>query len=247
VFAHPDDESLACGGLLARCAALGVRVTLVCATSGEWGSDSAVSIGAERARELQDAARVLGIHEVIMLAREDGMLPWVDPVALEAEIGDAIRSRHPDVVITFAEDGLYWHPDHIAIHERTTAAVSALGGDAPALYYVTMPPGCMREVMDAAEARAGAEMPRRIFGIPDADAFGTLAAAPTLVTDCGEFAVRKLAAIRCHRSQLRDDAFDLLSEDDARRLLAIEHFRRAPVGGQRDVFLEHLTDARSPA
>ena len=27
IFAHPDDESLACGGLLARCAALGVRVS----------------------------------------------------------------------------------------------------------------------------------------------------------------------------------------------------------------------------
>ena len=38
IFAHPDDESLACGGTLARCADAGVEVTLVCATRGEAGS-----------------------------------------------------------------------------------------------------------------------------------------------------------------------------------------------------------------
>ena len=35
VFAHPDDESLACGGLLAWCAAVGVRVSLLSVTHGE--------------------------------------------------------------------------------------------------------------------------------------------------------------------------------------------------------------------
>ena len=37
VFAHPDDESLACGGLLARCVAAGAAVTLLCLTRGEGG------------------------------------------------------------------------------------------------------------------------------------------------------------------------------------------------------------------
>ena len=37
VFAHPDDESLACGGLLAWCATIGVRVSLLCLTHGEHG------------------------------------------------------------------------------------------------------------------------------------------------------------------------------------------------------------------
>ena len=54
----------------------------------------------------------------------------------------------------------HWHPDHIAIHERTTAAVVALGGEAPALYYVTMPPGSMRSLVDAVAARTGAHAPR---------------------------------------------------------------------------------------
>ena len=236
VFAHPDDESLACGGLLAWCADRGVRVTLVCVTGGEGRG-----AGDVRARELEAAARVLGVADVVMLDHEDGMLPWVDAAAFEADIRDAIRACRPDVVITFGEDGLYWHPDHIAVHERTTAAVAALGQDAPALYYVTMPPGRMRAVVDAVAAQKPTKKPASplfILGISDADAFGTLAAEPTLVVEAGAFAVRKLAAIKCHRSQLADDALEMLSEDEAVRLLGTEHFRRASVGSSGDAFIE---------
>ena len=35
VFAHPDDESLASGGLIARCADLGAQVSLLCVTHGQ--------------------------------------------------------------------------------------------------------------------------------------------------------------------------------------------------------------------
>lgn len=241
VFAHPDDESLACGGLLAWCADRGVRVTLVCVTGGEGRG-----AGDVRARELEAAARVLGVADVVMLDHEDGMLPWVDATVFEADIRDAIRACRPDVVITFGEDGLYWHPDHIAVHERTTAAVAAFGQDAPALYYVTMPPGRMRAVVDAVAAQKPSSS-LFILGISDADAFGTLAAEPTLVVEAGAFAVRKLAAIKCHRSQLADDALEMLSEDEAVRLLGTEHFRRASVGSSGDAFIEDFGHARSPA
>ena len=129
VFAHPDDESLACGGLLAWCAALGVRVSLLSVTHGEHGqdADSRTPAGPDvRETELRDAAGVLGIAEVTILDHADGMLPWVEAGQLEADIRAVIRRTAPDVVITFGEDGLYWHPDHIAVHERTTAAVAAL-------------------------------------------------------------------------------------------------------------------------
>lgn len=253
VFAHPDDESLACGGLLAWCAERGVRVTLVCATRGEGRG-----AGDVRARELEAAARVLGVADIVMLDYEDGMLPWVDAVRLEADIRDAIQSRRPDVVITFGEDGLYWHPDHIAVYERTTAASAALGQNAPALYYVTMPPGRMRAVAETTSATS-------ILGISDADAFGALAQEPTLVIETGAYALRKLAAIRCHASQLEPaeagphtplvgggfsrpgDALALLSDQDALRLLGTEHFRRASIGSTGDCFIEEFGHARSPA
>jgi LmbE family N-acetylglucosaminyl deacetylase len=240
VFAHPDDESLACGGVLALAARRGARVSLVCATAGE----SRDRTGA-RVDELHAAARVLGIAEVTVLRYDDGMLPWADGDALEADIRAAILRERADTVITFGEDGLYWHPDHIAIHERTTAAIAALGAAAPALYYATVPPGQMRGVMDAALANIArqpgdAPTPRFILGIEDPEAFGAFAVPPTLVIDTGELARLKLAAIKCHVSQLEDDAFTALTEDDAVRLLRIEHFRHAGVGAQADGFLETL-------
>ena len=44
----------------------------------------------------------------------------------------AIRRYEPAAVITFGEDGLYWHLDHVGVHERTTTAVRSLGAAAPA-------------------------------------------------------------------------------------------------------------------
>jgi N-acetyl-1-D-myo-inositol-2-amino-2-deoxy-alpha-D-glucopyranoside deacetylase len=240
VFAHPDDESLASGGLLAWCAHLGVQVSLVCVTRGEQGGKA---LGDVRAQELREATDVLGVVNLVALDYEDGMLPWAEAGQLEADIRAVIERFRPEIVITFDEDGLYWHPDHIAVHERTTAAVAAMGEDGPALYYVTMPAGHMRAVVHRAEetlARRGAigQAPRRILGIADPDAFGACAAAPTLIVEAGAFADRKLAALRCHRSQLIDDALTLVAESDAARLLGVEHYRRAPVGSRAPAFLE---------
>src|SRR5215212_9208038 len=77
VFAHPDDESLACGGTLARLADAGCRVVVVCATHGEGGSisDPALvpdgDLGDVRVQELRDAAAVLGVADVIVLDHPD--------------------------------------------------------------------------------------------------------------------------------------------------------------------------------
>ncbi|HUU34897.1 MAG TPA: PIG-L deacetylase family protein [Vicinamibacterales bacterium] len=245
VFAHPDDESLACGGLLARCASLGVVTTLLCLTRGEAGpgvephhADETAArrrLGALRTRELDAAARVLGLGDVVVLDHEDGMLPWLAPEVLEADIRAAIERLRPDAVVTFGADGLYWHPDHVAVHERTTAVVTALGAAAPALYYVTLPPGQMRAVGEHAAVVGGV-----VPGLDDLDAFGALAAPPTVVIDAGPFAERKLAALMCHRSQMADSPIARIAARDAGRLLGTEHFRRAAVGATTRCFLDAL-------
>ncbi|MDP6579445.1 MAG: PIG-L deacetylase family protein [Vicinamibacterales bacterium] len=252
VFAHPDDESLACGGLLAWCAALGVRVSLLCVTHGAHAranDTSPPTVDDIRAAELRDAAGCLGvdIDAVTLLDYEDGMLAWVDADPLEQAIRTEIRRLRPDVVITFDEDGLYWHPDHIAVHERTTAVIAALDIDdaAPTLYYVTMPSGAMRAVVSHGAAVTAsrdpyAAPPGSILGVEDADAFGAEAAPPSLVVKTGTYAVRKLRALACHRSQFRDCALALVGEDDAPHLLGTEQYRRANVGAQHDTFIEQL-------
>src|SRR5438093_13247243 len=80
IFAHPDDESLACGGTLARLADAGARVVLICASRGQEGpvSDSALvpdgDLGRVRSEELRQAAQVLGVAEVLMLDHANGDL-----------------------------------------------------------------------------------------------------------------------------------------------------------------------------
>src|SRR3989454_8195873 len=70
VFAHPDDESLACGGTLARAADAGAHIVLLCATRGERGSvsDAALvpdgDLGRVRTSELREAAAILGVTDV---------------------------------------------------------------------------------------------------------------------------------------------------------------------------------------
>jgi LmbE family N-acetylglucosaminyl deacetylase len=270
VFAHPDDESIACGGTLAWCARLGTRVALLCATRGEHGAISPTYVEADlqqspppqaglppksgpralaqvRTHELAAATRLLGVDDLLWLDHEDGMLPWIDPARLEADIAGVIRHVRPDVVLTFDADGLYWHPDHVALHERTTAAVASLERDAPALYYVTIPRRTMRAVADLDATRGASGPGPRILGLTDVDAFGADAPAPSLVLDVAPFAACKLAALKCHRSQVAGDALDRLTDDDARRLLATEQFRRAPVGARGDTLLDRLTHARIPA
>src|ERR1700751_3666437 len=82
IFAHPDDESLACGGTLARLADGGARVVLMCASHGERGGLSGpvedAELGRTRARELYEAAATLGISDVIILNHPDGDLRWAD-------------------------------------------------------------------------------------------------------------------------------------------------------------------------
>ena len=233
VFAHPDDESIACGGTLARLSDAGARVVLLCASRGERGmlSDSALvddgNLGRVRTLELHEAARVLGIADVLVFDYPDGNLRWADVPELQADIVSTLRRFKPDAVITFDEDGLYWHLDHIGVHERTSTAVQSLGADAPPLYYVTIPKGVMRQVVDAAIARGWAPVDAKIWNITP-DAFGLQAEPHTLQLDVREWVPRKLAALRCHRTQMgQNNPFAWIDEADARRLLGIEQFRRA--------------------
>src|SRR5207244_2182701 len=100
----------------------------------------------------------------------------------------------PDAVITFAEDGLYWHLDHIGIYERTCEAFTDLAG-APALYHVTMREGAMKEMAQAVHAR-GLGSPDSTFWGMVPEVFGLLSKPPTLVVDVKPWVSRKLAALR---------------------------------------------------
>lgn len=244
VFAHPDDESLACGGLLARCADEGIRTSLLCLTRGGLGAiddDLRRRMGESRAQELEAAARELGLADVTVLDYRNGFLPWVDRAEIESDIRQAIVRSGATVVVTFDEDGLYWHPDHIVLHERTTQVVAEMGPAGPALFYVSMPQGSMRAAWTAAGVAGESLAPAsaRILGV-EVDAFGLFAAPPTFMLDVSAFAACKLRALRCHRSQMAGDALERLPEEAAPRVLGTEQYRRAPVGAAAETFLDRM-------
>jgi LmbE family N-acetylglucosaminyl deacetylase len=246
VFAHPDDESLACGGTLARLADGGARVVLVCATHGENGSVSDPSLvadanlGTVRATELRLAATVLGIRHLVILNHPDGELRWADVQAFRAEIIMTIERFRPEIVITFGEDGLYWHLDHIGVHERTTMAVRWFGVHAPALYYVTLPRGGMAALVGATRSRLDASAEPTLWGI-EPDTFGEHAAPADFTIDVRPWTPRKVAALRCHRSQLGErHPLNWINDDDARQWLGVEQFRRAAIPGVATDLLEPL-------
>jgi N-acetyl-1-D-myo-inositol-2-amino-2-deoxy-alpha-D-glucopyranoside deacetylase len=247
VMAHPDDESLACGGTLALCARRGARTAVLCLTRGEHGADTDPAATKARATvrtaELHAAAAALGISDLVVLDYEDGFLPWVDAAALERDIRHVIDRLAPDVVVTFDEDGLYWHPDHVAVHERTTAAVSAIEVRPPVLYYVTMPPGRMRALVDGVAGRTTeAQSHTAVLGIENPDAFGAAAPPPTHIVDVRAFARYKLQALRRHATQVGDGAVALVTPDDAPLWLGLEQYRRAPVGSADPSFLDLLPE-----
>jgi len=130
VFPHPDDETLGMGSTLARYAAEGVDVHLVCATRGERGwfdsegpNPGLRELGRIREAELRCAAQNLGIQEVSFLDAIDGDVEQADPKEIIGRIVAHIRRIKPGVVVTFAPDGAYGHPDHIALSQFTSGAL----------------------------------------------------------------------------------------------------------------------------
>jgi N-acetylglucosamine malate deacetylase 2 len=244
VFAHPDDESLACGGTLARLADEGARVVLLCASRGERGSESGPELddrlGRNRARELTAAAAILGVSDVVQLDHPDGDLRWAHVAELQAHIVLAIRHYRAAAVITFGDDGLYWHQDHIGVYERTITAVRCLGAAAPSIYHVTMPPDAVRGVEELAALRGWSRPAHGLWSLMP-DAFSHTAKPPTLVVAVGDWVPRKLAAIRCHQSQEGEGhPFDKISAEEARRWLGVEHFHRSAAGSGELTIVDEL-------
>lgn len=136
VTAHPDDETLGFGGVLARYANEGIETFLVTATRGDRGryfghaTDSPehpgrAALSQIRERELHAAAAALGVRHVSLLDYEDQHLDRALVFEAVTAIVGHIRRARPQVLLTFAPDGAYGHPDHIAISQLATAAIVA--------------------------------------------------------------------------------------------------------------------------
>ena len=236
IVPHPDDEVLIAGGVLAACATTGLPTSVVCLTSGEQGpiADPGLAtretLGFVRRRELAEACAELGVQWVKCYRRPDGNLAWCgDHARIAAQIGGVVLNRRPDAVISFGEDGLYWHPDHIATFELTRRALARLAAP-PALYRAVWPADLMCELVAELRQRGLPsdlwELGPDDFGTEDEERVGEL------VVDVRGFTAHKLRALRCHRTQLGGGhAFAVLPDDLAERFLGVERFVAVALGG----------------
>ncbi|PTM58652.1 PIG-L deacetylase family protein [Desmospora activa] len=145
VFAHPDDETFACGGTIARYAAdPQCRVTLYCATRGEAGSTGhpplcrPEELGNVRERELMQAAAILGLDHVYLRNFGDGQLQTKPMQPLIADVKHYFEEEHPDAVVTFPPHGISGHPDHKVI-QRVAAEAIRLTERSIGLYHIVVP------------------------------------------------------------------------------------------------------------
>jgi len=151
VHAHPDDETIGTGAVMAKYAAEGALVTLVTCTLGEEGevlvpelehlaSDQQDGLGQHRIGELAAAMEALRVTDHRFLGgpgrwRDSGMMGtpqndrpecfWQADVAeATADLVRIVREVRPQVVVTYDERGGYGHPDHIQAHRVTVAAIA---------------------------------------------------------------------------------------------------------------------------
>lgn len=230
VFAHPDDESLSAGGVLARHASAGARTAVVTAT---WAADTV------RAAELAEALRVLGAGAPRMLGHADSRVPHsasgrprLCDAPLDRTVGELvahIRAFRPDVVVTHdAYGGLTGHEDHVHTHRATLLAVHAAGlerlyPDAgepwrpSALYLATHPHSAVR-----AWAGHWALRGKAMHTVPDE--------LITAAVDVRPWLERKVAAVLAHRSEAERGAapglIAALPAPERERLLGTEYYIR---------------------
>ncbi len=243
VHAHPDDEVLGTGGVLARYADEGIRTVLVTCTNGEQGDGpdgvkpdqqghDELQVRERRMAELRDSAAILDITHLELLGyRDSGMAGWTAnadpdafanvPVEQAAEHLSSLMERYrPQVVVTYDENGGYGHPDHIQAHRITIAATKSSGVPRK-LYYTAVPRARVTELFEYLRA-TGTDMGE--FDLPPN--FGTPDELITTVVDVSPYVERKRKALQAHASQ-GDNIFLLRLPDDAQqRAFASESFVR---------------------
>jgi mycothiol S-conjugate amidase len=251
VHAHPDDECISTGGILARYGAQGVRTVLVTCTDGAVGeiSDPALAtpenLAQVRSGELDESVRILGIHRLVKLGyRDSGMQGTPDndnPASFQqANFDEAVekvvrvmREEHPDVVVTYDENGGYGHPDHIRAHQVAVAAFAAADDasrfpDAGApwtpskLYYAVIPRSGFKRLAELLR-ETGIEPPFRELSEAGEDAgpaFGVTDDRVTATVDVADYIDAKRSALAAHRTQMGQEQF----------------FMRLPAGIFKEIF-----------
>jgi LmbE family N-acetylglucosaminyl deacetylase len=222
--AHPDDEAIATGGVMAKAAADGHRVVLVTATRGEHGevADGFLRPGEalweRRVVELSEAASILGVARQAFLGYVDsGMMGtpendnpecfWqVDVEEAAGRLAAILTEENVDVLTVYDDHGNYGHPDHIQVH-RVGVRAAALAGT-PRVFEATINRDFLRARMAEAMATASPEIAAQAAEMePGMAEMGSPAALINTEVDIRPWLSLKRKALFVHASQVSETSF----------------------------------------
>lgn len=191
ITAHPDDVDFGSAGTIAQWTEAGLQVSYCIVTNGEaGGSDRTVSrsdMAVIRQAEQTAAAKQVGVSDLRFLGYPDGR---VEPsVGLRRDLARVIRTLRPERVVCQSPERNYArtgasHPDHRA---AGSAALDAVYPDA-------RNPFAFPELLAEEELEPWTVREVWVSGSP----------TPTTYVDITDTFWRKIAALRCHVSQLTD-------------------------------------------
>ncbi len=249
VHAHPDDEASSTGGVLALYSDQGVRTVVVTCTNGEFGdAPGGVKPGQDgheeqavaqlRLAELRQSCKILGVTDLELLGYHDSGMPDWDykdrpeafcniPVAdVAARIGGLIEAYRPQVVITYDDNGMYQHPDHVHASRAAQAAVAATG--IAAKLYLSALRGSDWLKMWEALREQGVEVPAgRDFTPELRQKMAEDELRITTTVDIQPVLGRKRDALFAHASQIQESWFSRIPPEIAAATFGRESFIRA--------------------
>jgi LmbE family N-acetylglucosaminyl deacetylase len=191
VTAHPDDAEFGPAGTAAAWIDAGSVGRLVCCTSGDQGGEDPaadpLALAAVREAEQRAAAAIVGYDDVVFLHQPDGAL--ANELPLRELLVAEIRRFRPDAVLTHDPEVLFYRGAGVNHADHRAAGMAAVDAVFPAARNPMAFPGLAR-------AGLAAHAVRRLYLFWPND--------PTAWVDIGATVERKLAALRCHASQVGD-------------------------------------------
>lgn len=203
IAAHPDDEVLGCGGVMARHVSQGDTVHVLVMTRG--APDLFTAEQVERTRqELRAAHQILGGTNVQFLDFPAPKLDVVPGYELADAISRVIRSLRPTILYIPHRGDI--HSDHRAVYLATLVATRPID-DCPVQRLLSY------ETLSETEWAS----PR-----------GDDAFVPTMFIDITDYLDQKLQAMACYRSQLKEPPHSR----SLRSIRALAHLRGGTAGLQ---------------
>ncbi|OGE79988.1 MAG: hypothetical protein A2660_02740 [Candidatus Doudnabacteria bacterium RIFCSPHIGHO2_01_FULL_45_18] len=201
IIAHPDDEAFLLAGTSLKFADENKTVGVVCVTRGEKGADRLHrnlrqdQIAKIRTKELQAACKILGCECKQVLDYPDGALDQADFEQLVGQLTEIVNHYQPQVVLTFGEEGIAGHKDHITIGLAAVAACKKAGLKPAEIWLSSIPSSLIQDYethMEKRKVHHSHFAPKRLMGVPD---------EKLSKIDIHKYKDLKLKAIEAHQSQ----------------------------------------------